>query len=111
MHDLLFPALLLGHMIGDWVLQSDYMAANKFDSVAARAWHVLVYPATVFFVSCWFVPDGFLLTLAIWMLASHFVIDSRRWRTSAPLFVQIVADQTLHFAALFLFIVWVGGAA
>jgi len=111
MSELLFPALLVGHMFGDWVLQSDYMAANKLTSATARAWHVAVYTASVCITGYPFVPRPYMLTLIVWMFASHFAIDSRRWRTSAPVHVQIVADQTLHVAALFGFAVLVGGAA
>ena len=35
--------LIALHMLGDYVLQTPYMAANKFKSAAVRSVHVLLY--------------------------------------------------------------------
>lgn len=63
---------IVAHLIGDYLLQSDWMANNKTSRSVAAAAHVLAY--SVPFV-IWFRPSvGACLFIAV----SHFVID--RWR-------------------------------
>lgn len=88
---------LASHAAGDFPLQTDRMAAEKFDNRRVRAGHVAAYTAA-------FIPailttewDGrqiavFLGTIA----ATHFVIDSRRWNEAVPIWY----DQSLHVIAL-----------
>ena len=88
---------LAAHAAGDFPLQTDWMAENKFDSRLARGVHVAVYTAA-------FIPlvlaggwskkrsMAFLGTLA----ATHFGIDSRRWNENVPIWY----DQALHTIAL-----------
>jgi hypothetical protein len=106
MNSLIFPAMLVGHLIGDWVLQSNYMAQNKLHCPVARFWYVLVYTIVSWLCFGLVAPSvSAASAFFVWTLITHFVIDSRRWRTSAPLFVQIAADQSLHIATMFLFMV------
>ena len=88
---------LASHAAGDFPLQTDRMADEKFDNRQVRARHVAVYTAA-------FIPailttewDGrqiaaFLGTVA----ATHFVIDSRRWNDAVPIWY----DQALHVIVL-----------
>lgn len=108
MDNLIFPAMLVGHMLGDWVLQSDWMAANKLDYPPARFCHVLVYTVVSWLCVGMVVSVSTASAFFLWTFLTHFAIDSRRWRTSAPLFVQIAADQSLHVATMFLFLVAMG---
>jgi hypothetical protein len=62
---------LLAHVVGDYVLQSDWMAQGKTRRTLPAVVHALVY--TVPFLALRPSPAGWLL-IAI----SHFVID--RWR-------------------------------
>jgi len=81
--------LLAAHATGDFPLQTDWMAENKFDSPFARATHVTTYTAA-------FLPvrrNPLFLGL-LWV--SHFVIDSRRWNDTVPIWY----DQALHVIAL-----------
>ena len=39
--------LFLAHLIGDYALQSDRMAAEKCQSVTALTWHVTIYVACI----------------------------------------------------------------
>lgn len=88
---------LAAHAAGDFPLQTDWMAENKFNSRAARAVHVAVYTASfipVVIASGWTAQQSatFLGTLA----ASHFAIDSQRWNDTVPIWF----DQALHVIAL-----------
>jgi len=62
---------LLCHAIGDYVLQSHWMATNKTKSSSVALYHVLTYAIPFIFLS----PSW--LALAV-IVGSHFVID--RWR-------------------------------
>ncbi len=88
---------VVAHSIGDFLLQPTWMGQRKLDSIAVRAVHVIVY--TTVFVPLvatrgWTLRQAraFLGTLGL----THFVIDSRRWHASAPIWV----DQGLHMIAL-----------
>lgn len=88
---------LAAHAAGDFPLQSDWMAANKFDSRKARAVHVAAYTAAfipVAIASGWTNRQSvaFLGTLA----TTHFAIDSRRWNENVPIWF----DQALHIVSL-----------
>jgi hypothetical protein len=62
---------LVAHAIGDYVLQSDWMATEKTKRSLAAAAHVLAYSIPFLFLR----PS-----LAAWLVivGSHFIID--RWR-------------------------------
>ena len=48
--------LLLGHLLGDYVLQNDWQAANKWRSSAACTVHCLLYTLAVWACSFWWLP-------------------------------------------------------
>lgn len=112
---ILFPLLLAGHFLGDWVFQTDWQAANKawaprrmFDmgastraldswwySVRANQAHCLTYHLAMaaFVLPAWH-TWGTVLALAVsW--ASHGFIDRRwpvRWllrHTGSPAFSEL----------------------
>lgn len=62
---------LVAHAIGDYVLQSDWMANNKTKKSVAALCHVLTYAVPFL----WFRPSWAALAVIV---GSHFVID--RWR-------------------------------
>jgi hypothetical protein len=93
------------HLIGDYVLQNDWMATHKSKSDLACAVHVLVYSAPFFFLVDHY--SGWLI-----ILFSHFLIDRYRlayywvsspWyagKTEKPAYisvwVMIIVDNTFH---------------
>lgn len=110
----LFEWLLVGHLIGDWILQNDWMARHKLNGLFNRALllHCAIYTAALlpgYFVSADSPPTlpaslGFALLVYI----SHWLIDAlglaRRWtrffrQTDAP-FMRIVVDQSMHVVVL-----------
>jgi len=94
---------LAGHMAADFPLQSDNMAARKFDSRRVRAKHVAVHvaamaPAVLAAEWSWRQRVAFLAALA----ATHHGIDTRRWvepTDGFPTF-PVWYDQALHVVAL-----------
>lgn len=94
---------LASHAAGDFPLQSDRMAAEKFDSRAVCAAHAGVYTAAfvpTVLVSGWDWKQStrFLVMLAV----SHYVIYSRRWAEPRDGFPTrpIWFDQSYHLIAL-----------
>jgi len=95
--------ILVIHFIGDFVLQSHWMALNKSKNDNALVAHVAVYGLFLF-----------AMTLnPMWAMANtslHWVVDYITSRINAKLwaegkvhyfFVGVGADQLIHFACLF----------
>lgn len=94
---------LVAHLAGDFLLQTDEMAAQKFDNWRVRAEHVTAYSAPFILVLA--AADLPLLTTAVlyvYLWVSHFFIDTQRWAEPKPGFeaYPITVDQTLHLLAL-----------
>jgi hypothetical protein len=113
---IVFLVLLAGHLLGDWVAQTDWQATNKTRSWAALAAHVASYHLIVGLLLL--IPvrrDGWPVGKALAALTvsaiTHAVID-RRWPVRAlmraagsPEFATvewgvIAADQALHLFIL-----------
>jgi Protein of unknown function (DUF3307) len=111
-----FLVLLAGHLLGDWVAQSDWQAANKTHSWAALTAHVASYHLIVGLLLLtpvlrddW--PAGKALAALTVSAITHAVID-RRWPVRAllraagsPEFATvqwgvIAVDQALHLFIL-----------
>ena len=107
----LLPLLLAGHLIGDWVVQTDWQAANKTSSWKANQQHMLGYHLALgALVALAVSPASVAVVLAVsW--STHSVID-RRWPVirlmratgSAPFsqttFGVVAVDQALHLSIL-----------
>jgi hypothetical protein len=113
---IVFLVLLAGHLLGDWVVQSDKQATTKTHSWAAMAGHVASYHLVMGgLLVLPVVRDGWPAWRALVVLAvsavSHAVID-RRWpvrtllrATGSPGFATvewgvIAVDQALHLTIL-----------
>ena len=94
---------LAAHAAGDFPLQTNAMAARKFDEPLVRAAHVTVY--TLSFLPVALAADldrrqAVVFLGGIW--GTHFVIDSRRWKEPVDGFeaFPVWFDQALHVIAL-----------
>lgn len=109
--------VIAGHLIGDWIVQTDKQAAAKASSWLANQRHMATYHATLILIvgPVWHSWSA-VATLAVsW--ATHSFID-RRWpvrvlmeRTGSKPFSQtswgpMVVDQALHLAILCLCVGW-----
>ena len=106
-----FECLLVGHFVGDFLLQTRWMAQQKKNSIKALAIHSLIYTASLYLFSRAAVPlsSGQLVLL----LASHAVIDTRVFTDwwlkkisgygdgDYQLWLQVVYDQVFHLCILF----------
>jgi hypothetical protein len=116
-----FDWLFVGHLIADWMLQSDWIARNK-----QRSWfnyavliHCIVY--TVVLVGALWLSrrNNTQITpyaaFTIIVFFSHWLIDAgnlpRAWmrvmRQSPLPFVRLMVDQTMHVMILAVLVEWV----
>jgi len=119
-----FLVLLAGHLLGDWVAQSDWQATSKIRSWAALAAHFFTYHLPMaarlpppILRDGW--PAWKALVVLVVSAATHAVID-RRWpvrallaATASPGFATvewgvIAVDQALHLTILALLAVLLG---
>lgn len=110
----IFVWLLIGHFIGDWMLQNDWMARSK----RGRWWsascvvHCLVYTSTLVLIA-WFGSGRTaeltqLAFLFLSTLLTHWLIDgfnlAKHWgrivNQTQNESVRIVVDQTMHLFVL-----------
>lgn len=94
--------LIAAHMLGDYITQTDYMAAHKLTNAKVRALHVTVYTLGFVPFLLWAgvapVVAGMFLG-AVWI--THFITDCRRWASGkgwAP--KPILVDQAIHLITL-----------
>lgn len=121
--------LIMVHFIGDFVLQSDWMAQNKSKSNYALGLHVGIYIIALLVgaIPLLFIldypgdpvfGDRGSLTVFLWVVlngAAHFVTDYITSRINSHLlaakqihyfFVGIGADQVVHYMTLALTMIW-----
>jgi hypothetical protein len=109
----LFERGLVAHLIADWLLQNDWMAAHKGSLHHPAAW----VHGSIYAVCLGLALGSWQAGLALGLL--HMLVDTRQplnwWRkiyrqTSAgpaELHVAIWSDQTVHIATL---AVWIAAA-
>lgn len=118
----IFTWLLLGHLIGDWMFQNDWMARGKQRHLFTKEIfvHCLVYTAALA-LTLWLATHDHTttppyLTILTTIFLSHWLIDAgnlaslwMRWlRQSELLFVRIMVDQTMHVLILVVLVEWWG---
>ena len=111
--------LIALHMLGDYILQNNWMAANKFKSAFVRTVHVSCYtvPFAVF-AYLWLKINHLSPTTDLFGLLHcrvfvrlpafvegvficHWITDCRRWASDKPWCAKpIMVDQTLHLLQL-----------
>jgi hypothetical protein len=110
----MFTWLLIGHLVGDWILQNDWMATGKKEGLLTLPGtvHFAIYAATMV-AALWLSGVGderlaFYLGTGIFFFVSHWLIDTtelvggwmRVYRQSNLLMVRVMVDQTLHVLVL-----------
>lgn len=88
------------HMIGDYVLQSDFIATTKGSN-----WYHLIVHSVLYCV-----PFAFLfkymeygMVYIIALLITHIIIDASKARYKA---IDYLGDQVLHYLILFIIIMY-----
>lgn len=113
----LFDWLLIGHLIGDWAFQNEWMVRHKQDALFNRAVfvHCGLY-TLVLVIILWLtthsLPGSDFLIFGAVIYLSHWLIDAtnaaeywmRGFQQSNVLFVRIVVDQAAHLLILALLV-------
>ncbi len=115
--------LMIGHLIGDWMFQNDWMAKGKRTGFFA-------IPGLVHFVVYTAITLGFLIVasagkLPVWIYAlvgvvlfiTHWILDATDivdvwinfYKQTANSTVRLMVDQTMHMVILALIAVAVSG--
>jgi hypothetical protein len=94
---------LAGHFAGDYPLQTDWMAATKFDDPLVRATHVSICTAAqapAALSADWSRRQQLVYLVTVWF--THFVIDTQRWQEPVDGFetFPVWYDQALHIISL-----------
>jgi hypothetical protein len=122
----LFDWLLIGHLIGDFVLQSDRVAKNKTGRWPWLLGHVALYMVVITAIVVVYalshpLPPWLAVAALLFVLATHVMLDQRgftRWwmrlMGMAPdrLWLAIVVDQVFHLVTLAIVaqaLVWASG--
>jgi hypothetical protein len=101
--------LLLGHLVGDFALQSDQMAQNKADSKKTLTFHVTVYVlimAGILWLHSSATGAGYFFTWTVLALlsmlfAEHWVQDYLKCRVLPKTKQMYYMDQILHISLLY----------
>lgn len=111
-----YPLAIAGHLIGDWIVQTDWQALQKMHSWRANQEHMVGYHLAL--AAC-LLPVWHSWTLLVLLAVSwitHSIID-RRWpvqwlmaHTGSEPFSQtmwgvIAVDQALHLSILSILVV------
>ena len=122
----LFDWLLVGHLVGDFLLQTDGMAKHKAQSWTWMLRHVGLYLAVIAVVLGAYslsaaVPLWVLGLALLFIGVTHIILDRREFTlwwmrligiTSDLGWLTIVADQVFHLLVLVVavqIVTWVGG--
>ena len=124
----LFDLLVVAHLVGDWMFQTDWMAKYKRGQPwsAACLSHCLVY-TTALLAGLGLANAAGIATIgvvqaggaAFFLFVTHWLIDGfalpRTWAAwvnhTDKEFVLIVVDQTMHLATLGWLAWWLAGGA
>jgi hypothetical protein len=91
-----FVAILLGHLVGDFMLQGKHMALTKSERSWAGFWmctlHVAIYTATVC-AFVWTIDPIFIVAVAV----PHWLIDRY---SLATLWLKLIRGRTFESAYL-----------
>ena len=87
--------LILCHFVGDYMLQSDFIASTK----GSNTWHMLVHTYLYILPFCF--VFGWCWQMYV-ILFSHYIIDTLKARYKL---ISYATDQVLHIALLSLFFI------
>ena len=107
-----FDWLLIGHLVGDWLLQSDWMAQEKRQGLVTKAGmvHFTVYTAVLLFIIRWANINsqatywlwGLIIFVSHWLIDATDVVDywMQLFGQNNKSVVRLMIDQTMHILVL-----------
>ena len=88
--------LVICHLIGDYFLQSDFIAKTK----GQNWYHLFVH--CILYVVPFYIVFGLDLRLVI-IFISHVIIDALKARYHA---ISYLGDQVIHYVIMVIYLVW-----
>lgn len=88
--------LVICHLIGDYFLQSDFIAKTK----GQNWYHLFVH--CILYVVPFYIAFGLDLRLVI-IFISHVIIDALKARYHA---ISYLGDQVIHYVIMIVYLVW-----
>jgi hypothetical protein len=105
----IFQLLLIGHLLGDWLFQSNQMAVNKTSDKTILFVHSLVYALFVSWMMLFVSWYAVIITFII-CLITHILLDNRKFviwwiknikrDKKQPQWLVFVLDQCFHLIVL-----------
>ena len=93
--------LLAAHMLGDYVLQTNWMAKRKLSEWRVRLLHVLLYAIPFALIAVLRADPPQSAAFVGLLIVTHFITDSRRWASGEAWPPKpILVDQTIHLVTL-----------
>jgi len=94
--------VVCAHLVGDFIVQSGSMAAEKREDPVVRAEHVFTYSIVMLVTTLYLFPVQVAATFTVLQAAVHYGIDSRLWFEGRGNFESypFVVDQILHLTSL-----------
>lgn len=86
--------IVMCHIVGDYLFQTDYMAREK-----GKDWYILFVHCV-----CYCVPFAIVFGIdhrIVWLILSHFAVDALKARYKQ---FGIVMDQILHFIVALIYL-------
>jgi len=98
-----FLLLLLGHLIGDFVLQTSKIAANKNRNIKYLFFHTfIIFLCEILVILPSWNLNNLLFILLLWVM--HFAIDFLKYKFNktywANTYLYFIADQIMHLLSL-----------
>ena len=105
-----FDWLLIGHLIGDFLLQTSWMANHKVKRYLPLVTHAFIYSIVIAFIAQMGFGGLSWLSIAV-IFVSHIILDQRKFvqwwlrvimgikKTQIP-WLQITVDQIFHLLVL-----------
>lgn len=94
-----FEYLLMGHLVGDFLLQTNWMAKNKASNLVALIIHSFVYTLVIFVTAQVFIPT-FTIWASLLIFVAHCMLDYRQltlWWLRQVMQVPKGEDQWIIF--------------
>jgi len=115
----IFLYLLGAHLIGDWIIQTSWMATEKSKSILPLLAHVFTYHIFVF--GALYLAGVDLITnlwATLFLAATHAVLDNRRFefwwiwavkgvKEEVPIWLLLGVDQAFHLILILIVSLWV----
>lgn len=116
----IFIYLLIAHLIGDWIIQTSWMANEKSKHLGPLLAHVFTYHIFVFAALYLVgVPLAANLWATLFLAAAHAILDNRRFEfwwlnrikkveeKDVPIWLLLGVDQSFHLILIILVSFWI----